>query len=237
MNAQMYILGVIALSLSAFEVPGARAQNAQIAERLAEVKQAAAQNKKALAQYTWDEQQTVSIKGDVRKQQLFQVRLGPDGKPQKTEISAPQQQSEAGGRRFGLRERVIKKKKEEFEDYAQQIAALAQSYANPEAGRLQQLFQQGDVMLGSAGTPGEFQMVIHNYLKPNDSVTLVFSRPQKALKSLEISSYLNDPGDAVNISAQYAQEPGGPNHVSSMQVNGVSKQLTVNIQNYNYQRM
>ncbi|MFZ3378473.1 MAG: hypothetical protein WA193_02470, partial [Candidatus Acidiferrales bacterium] len=60
---------------------------------------------------------------------------------------------------------------------------------------------------------------------------------QQAIQSLQISSYLDDPQDAVTISAQYAQLPNGPNHVASMIVNGVSKQLTVQMQNSNYQKM
>jgi hypothetical protein len=214
-----------------------KAQNTQIQERLAEVKEAAARNKQTLAQYTWQEQQTVSIKGDIKKRQLFRVNLGPDGKPQKTEIGASAQQPSGGHRRFGLRERIVEKKKEDFEDYAKQIAALAQSYAQQEPGKLQQLFQQGDVTVGSTGGPEEVQIVIHNYMKQNDSVTLIFNRVQKALKSIEVTSYLSEPKDAVNISAQYEKVPDGPDHVSNMVVEGASKQLTVRIQNYNYQRL
>ncbi|MGC2545218.1 MAG: hypothetical protein WA426_05185, partial [Silvibacterium sp.] len=72
-------------------------------------------------------------------------------------------------------------------------------------------------------------------IKPNDSVTLVYSRQQKALQSLRVSTYLNDPKDAVTIAAQFAKLPNGINHVSSTQINGVSKQLTVVTQNSNYQ--
>jgi hypothetical protein len=35
--------------------------------------------------------------------------------------------------------------------------------------------------------------------------------------------------------AQFAQIPGGPNHVASTLVNGVSRQLTVSTQNSNYE--
>jgi hypothetical protein len=211
------------------------AQNPQLQERLGEIKQAAAANKQALAQYTWQEQQTVSIKGEVKKQELFQVQMGPDGKPQKTPIG-PQQPppSVSGGR---LKQRVVAKKKEEFQDYAHEIAALAQSYAQPDPERLQQAFQQGNLTLGSAGAPGEVQMAIANYIKPNDSVQLVFSQAQKAMQSLQISSYLSDPKDAVTISVQFSKLPDGTNHVSTSNINGVSKQLTVAVQNSNYQKM
>jgi hypothetical protein len=214
--------------------PAATAQNPQLQERVAEIKQSMASNKQALATYTWQEQQTISIKGDVKKQQLFQVRTGPDGKPQKQEID-PQQASDGSGRRLG--HRIKEKKKEEFEDYAQQIAQLGHDYMQQEPGRLQQLYEQGNVTFGSAGAPGEVRVVITNYVKQGDSVTIIYGQPQHAIQSIQISSYLNDPSDAVKISAQFAQLPGGPNHVYDLLVNGVSKQLTVEMQNSNYQKL
>jgi hypothetical protein len=216
-------------------IPSAYPQNPQLQERVTEIKQEAALNKRALFEYTWRQMQTISIKGDVKKQTQFQVRLGPDGKPQKTEID-PQEQS-SGGRQRGLKHRVVEKKTAEFEDYAQQIAALAQEYTRPDPDKLQQLFQQGDITMGSAGAPGAVQLVIRGYLKPGDSLTLVFNREQKSLESISVASYLNDPKDAMTLSAQFVREPEGPNHVSNMLVNGVSKQLTVATQNSNYQKM
>jgi hypothetical protein len=92
------------VSVSAFLAnPRALIQNLQLQERVTEIKQAAALNKQALAQYTWQEQQTISIKLNVKKQRRFLVRLGPDGKPEKTEID-PQEQS-SGGRKHGLKHR------------------------------------------------------------------------------------------------------------------------------------
>jgi hypothetical protein len=58
-------------------------------------------------------------------------------------------------------------------------------------------------------------------------MTMVVDKEQKALTSVSIGSYLNDPKDAVNVSVQFASIPGGPNHVSTETINGVSKQLTI----------
>ncbi len=211
------------------------AQDPNLQQKVTQVKESMAANKQALSHYTWQEQQTVSIKGEVKKQQLFQVQNGPDGKPQKTLIGPPPEQQEPSGGR--LKRHVVEKKKEEYKDYGQQIAELAQSYAQPEPGRLQQAFAQGNAMLGSAGAPGEIKLVIHNYVKPNDTVTMTFNTADKAIQSLQIASYMDDPKDAVNISAQFARLPDGTNHVSNMLVNGVSKELTVNTQNSNYQKL
>ncbi|MGA6957818.1 MAG: hypothetical protein WA211_01840 [Candidatus Acidiferrales bacterium] len=219
------------LTVLAFVVaPEALSQNTELQQRVAAIKQYLSLNKQVLAQYTWQESQTVSVKGEVKKQELFQVRVGPDGQPQKTNLD-PDQSS--GGRRHGIKHRI----KEDYEKYGQEIAALAQSYAQPDPGKFQQLFDQGNVMLGSAGMPNEVKVVVSGYLKQGDSVTIIFNKEQQAIQSLQISSYLDDPQDAVTISAQYAQLPNGPNHVASMIVNGVSKQLTVQMQNSNYQKL
>ena len=66
-------------------------------------------------------------------------------------------------------------------------------------------------------------------------MTLVFNERQKAIQSLQVSSYLSDPKDAVTMAVQFAKLKAGVNHVATAQINGVSKQMTVAIQNFNYQ--
>jgi hypothetical protein len=143
----------------------------------------------------------------------------------------------SGGRQHGLVHHMKEKKGEEYKEYGQQIAALAHQYAQPDPERLQQAFAQGNLLLGSAGVPGEVKMVIRNYLKPNDQVTLIFNSQAKVVQSLQIQTYLNDPTDAVTIAAQFSQLPDGTNHVSSMETNGVSKELLVTTENSNYQKI
>ena len=212
----------------------AAAQNPDLQQKLTAVKESAAKNKQALSQYTWQEKQTTTIKGDVKGQKLFQVRLGPDGKPQKTEVMG-MPQSEGGGRgpeRPHKREESRRVQRIRPADCSPRSVLRA---ARP--ARLQQAFQQGNVMLGPAGGPGIVKMVIKNYVKPNDQVTLVFNQQEKAIQSMQIQSYLSDPKDEVTIAAQYSKLPDGTNHVSTMQINGVSKALTVTSQNSNYQKM
>lgn len=229
-----HILPATVFVTAAVLVGAGAAQNPQVQERLAEFKQAAAGNKQALSQYTWQEKQTVSVKGEVKKQTLYQVRMGPDGKPQKTEIMS----TPAGGGAKGgpVRRHAIEKKKGEFEQYAQQVGALAQSYSQPDPQRLQQAFQSGNVRLGPTGTPNEVELIVTNYLKPNDSVRFFFNRAQKAIERVEVSSYLTNPQDAVTMQIQFAKLPDGTNHVATSTINGVSKQLVVQDQNSNYVR-
>jgi hypothetical protein len=55
------------------------AQNPEMMQKLQEVKQASAANKAALSHFTWQEKQTISLKGSVKKTIVSQVSTGPDG--------------------------------------------------------------------------------------------------------------------------------------------------------------
>ena len=231
---------IMAVVLTTFSIAGwliapkpAVSQDLQVQQHVSEIKEAAARNKQALAQYRWQEQDTVSIKGKVKKQDLFQVELGPDGKPLKTPM-AQDDSASSSARQHGLKHKITEKKTEEFKEYTQQIKELAQSYAQIDPVRLQQAYQQGNVSIGAGGASGDVRLVIHNYMKPGDSVTFSLNRAQKDLQGIEVSSYLSDPKDAVTLSAQFEQLPDGTNHISDMQVNGASKQLTVAIKNFDY---
>jgi len=227
------LVPVVFLGGLAFSRP-ANAQNQELQERVAEMKEASAKNKQAMAQYTWVEQVNISLKGEQKKQEHFQVRLGPDGKPQKTSLDPPAEPP-SGGR---LKKHIVEKKEEEYKEYAEQMKALAQQYVPPDKEMLQQAYAQGNITLGSvAGAPGELQLVIHNYLKPQDSMTLVFDKTQKELLRLQIASYMDDPKDAMNLTVEFSRLPQGPNHVSSMVIDGVSKQLNIATQNSNYQHL
>jgi hypothetical protein len=216
----------------------APAQNPELQQKVADLKQASGKNKEALAQYTWQEQVTISLKGEEKKQEHFQVRMGPDGKPQKSSLDPPATAEESGGRHGRLKEHVVEKNKEEYKEYADQIKSLVEQYVPPEKDLLEQAYQQGNIALApETASPGQFRLLISNYIKKGDSMTLVIDKTQKSLVSLSIASYLDDPKDAVNVSVQFSAISGGPNHVSQQTIDGVSKQLNIAIQNLNYQRL
>jgi hypothetical protein len=64
---------------------------------------------------------------------------------------------------------------------------------------------------------------------------LVFNQQQKAPQSIQVASYLTDPTDAFTVVVFSAKLPDSTNHVATVQVNEVSGQLGVQIQNSAYQ--
>jgi len=221
----------VAISAGMVAITPAAAQSQQMEQKLMAIKDAQAANKQKLAQYTWTETESISLKGEVKDTKIYQVSM-VNGQQQKTEVS--NQAAQSGGREGRLKERVVDKKKQEYQEYGQSIAALAKQYTTPNPDALMAAKQAGNISL--VPSSGTVSLVIKNYVKPGDSVTMTISEQTHSPVGVQVNSYLNDPKDAVTINAQFAQLPDGTNHVASTLTNGVSKQLTVNDVNSNYQK-
>jgi hypothetical protein len=224
---------IAVVSMVALTGATAAAQSPQMEEKLMVIQQAQQANKQKLAQYTWQETETISIKGDVKDTKVYQVQM-VNGQAQKNLLN--DQKAQSGGREGRVKERIIDKETQEYEQYGQQIGALAKQYTAPDPERLMQAKQQGNISLQIGGN-GTVSLVIKNYIKPGDSMTMTINEQIHSPVSVQVNSYLDDPKDAVTISAQFAQLPDGTNHVATTQIDGVSKHLGINEQNSNYQRM
>lgn len=231
------VLSALALTASLYS-PLLHAQGAgDLQARVGELKESMARNKEALAQYTWEETVHIILKGEEKKVEHFEVRQGPDGKPVKTPLD-PQdsaQQAPQGGR---LRQRIVAKKKEEYKEYADQMKELTQHYIPPDKDAISDAYSKGNIAIIPGGAvPGSIKLVIHNYYKPGDSVTLNFNKDQKRLNSISVASWMDSPQDAMNLTVAFDRLPDGTNHVSNVTIEGVSKQMTVKTSNSDYKKM
>jgi hypothetical protein len=214
----------VALVLSGLFVYAApsMAQNASLEQKVQQVKQLMATNKEQLSRYTWQTQETISVNGSVKEQDVYRVQLGSDGQQIRTPIAQPVAPS-SGGRPHGIMHRV----KEDFKAYAQQVGALAKSYSPLNAAKIQQLYAQGSVTVKSAGSPGYSTILISNYLKQGDTIALTLRNNPKTLTSIDVSSYLTQPSDVVTMQVRFASLPDGTRYASTTTVNGQSKNLTI----------
>ena len=69
---------VTILTLTIILIAPAAAQNPELQQKVAEVKQATAENKQALAHYSWQQQETIAIKGDVKDIKCIKNSKGAD---------------------------------------------------------------------------------------------------------------------------------------------------------------
>jgi hypothetical protein len=205
-------------------------QNPELQQRLAAVKQAAAENKQKLLQYQWIETTQLTLKGDAKPPTKNLCQYGPDGKIQKTQIGIQEQPS--GGR---IKQRIIKKKKGEIQDYMQDVKAILSMYVPPDPQKMQSAFQAGKVSFNPI--PGGMNLILADYAQPRDKMTLTFDTATKKITGLSINTYMGQEKNAVTLTVQMGSLPDGTNYELQTVLNATAKQLVVTTANSNYQKL
>ncbi len=205
----------------------------ELQEKIGAIKQAAAENQQKLHRYQWMETTQLTLNGEAKPPQTSMCQYGPDGKVQKTPMSAPPPPP-SGGR---MKQRIIEKKKEEMKDYMGQVKSLLSLYVPPDPQKMAQAFQSGNASLNSAPGSPVAQIVFKNYAQPGDQMTLSFDTGARKITMVNVNTYMDDPKDAVTLAVQMASLPDGTNYTQQSVLNATAKKLQVTTTNSNYQRL
>jgi len=214
-----------------FSIAPAFAQNAELQEKLAAAKQAAAENQQKLRQYQWIETTQLTIKGNEKPPRQYSCQYGPDGQVEKTPMGPPEEQP-SGGR---IKQRIIEKKKAEMKDYMQDVKAVLAMYVPPDPQRMQQAYQSGNVALSPA--PGSVNLVFTNYAQPGDKMTLAFDTATRKISTLNIDTYMGEAKDKVTLQVEMESLPDGTNYPAQTILNAAAKELTVTTMNSSYRKL
>ena len=224
---RLMMVGAVTLAITAPAI----SQNSELQQKIAAVKQAAAENKQKLQQYQWVETTQLTLKGDAKPPTKNSCVYGPDGQVQKTMIGPPPQQP-SGGR---MKQKIIAKKKEEMKDYMQDVKAVLGMYVPPDPQKIQAAYQAGKVSLNPV--PGAVNLIFTDYAQPGDKMTLTFDTATKKISGLNINTYMGKEKDVVTLQVQMASLPDGTNYESQTVLNATAKQLVVTTANSNYQKL
>jgi len=227
-KAREAALVVLALAL----VMGTPAGAQDLQQKLAAAKQNAAQNQQALRSYGWIEKVELSLKGEVKNTTVNSCRYGPDGKVQKTPVVEPPPPE----KKRGLRGKVIAKKTGEMKAELEAATALVHQYVPPDPGKMQVVMNAGTASLAQAG-PGVVALKFAGYEKASDSLTLTFESAIKALRQIDVSTYLDSPGSPVTLRVGMQSLPDGTNYPGSVVLGMPASQIEVRITNSNYQKL
>jgi hypothetical protein len=205
----------------------------ELQQKIAAVKQSVAENQQKLHQYQWTETTQLTLKGEEKPPRMSMCQYGPDGKVQKTPIGAPPP-APSGGR---MKQRIIEKKKEEMQDYMEQVKSLLAKYTPPDPQKMEQAFKAGNASLDPNPAEQTLGIVFKNYTQSGDQMTLSFDTATKKVSSLNVNTYLDDPKDIVTLAVKMASLPDGTNYVQETVLDATAKKLQVTTTNSNYQRI
>ena len=88
-RTKMILPVLIAICMGAVLNRPTKAQNLELQQRVAEIKQTAEKNKQNLFQYTWVEQVTISLKGEQKKRSTSKCVSDRTGSPKKLLLIHP----------------------------------------------------------------------------------------------------------------------------------------------------
>ena len=227
-SSRLITLGAVTLAIT---VP-AISQNAEVQQKLAEAKQAAAENRQRLHQYQWVETTQLTLKGDAKPPVQNGCVYLPDGTVQKTLLSPPPEPP-SGGR---MKQRIIAKKKAEMKDYMGDVKSLLSMYVPPDPQKMQAAYQAGKLSLNPV-PGGVANLIFNDYAQPGDKMTLTFNTAAKKITGLNIDTYMGQEKDAVTLQVQMSALPDGTNYAWQTVVTATAKKLVVTTTNSKYQKL
>jgi hypothetical protein len=224
-------IAAVTTSVLAVGIPAIAQAGGALQEKMAEVKQSAAENQQRLHHYQWVETTQLTLKGDPKPPKQSMCQYGPDGTVQKTPMGPPPEPP-SGGR---MKKRVIEKKTAEMQDYMGQVKSLLGMYVPPDPQKMGQAYSAGNVSLNPIPGAQETGIVFKNYAQPGDQMTLSFSTAAKKISNVNVNTYMDNPKDTVTLAVQMASLPDGTNYAQQTVLNATAKQLQVTTTNSNYQ--
>jgi hypothetical protein len=189
-------------------------------------------NAQELKSFSYQQRMQLQLKGETKKITLNLMTYDMYGNLQKTLLSEqPAEAPPSGGR---LKRRVVAKKKGEFHDMMEDIAALVKSYTVIPPDQLRAALKQSSLTQGQGDMQGAFQVQMQNVNQQGDSITIWIDQSAMLFRRAVIATtYEKNP---VTTTANYAMLPSGQVYMAQAILNYPKKQVVVQIDNSNYQR-
>jgi len=210
----------------------------QLKQQFAEAQQ---QNKEALRAYTWQSRTEIKLKGESKNVKVEQVRYDLDGALQKTPIAGtdeqPQQESTGGRRRRGgrLKEKIVKKKTEEFTEEMQALGALVASYGQLSAEETQAFAAAATVGEGEGDLAGTVRINGGGIKQPGDEMTVWIDPQTFMMRRLEIHTSYED--NEVSLTAEFRRVVDGPTYQARTTLRYPQRELELTVENNSYQNV
>ncbi len=222
------LLAVIVLALGWSTASSAQSGQPAPTNMAVRVTEARKANAALMAQYSWTSRTEVIDQGQVKDLRLDAVTYGPGGQLQRNVMN-----DQSAPLPFGfLRRRIAEHERQKVEDYLTGLRGLLEQYTLPTAGKVQDFMSRATATGPDAA--GLFEMTGQNVLYPGDTLSLWVNPRTRHVERIQVSTTFQE--DPVSLTATFKTLPSGLNHVAYAEVIAPAKQLSVQVQNFNYNR-
>ena len=211
----------------------ALAQDPDVGERVAALRQSLQKSSEALTHYEWIETTAVSLKGEEKAQLQKRCYYGAEGELQKVPVGdAPQ-----GKKKRGVRGKVVEKKKGELTEYMQQAIDLVQHYVPPDPERIRKSKEAGKAAVHVLEPGKRVRLDFRDYHKPGDTLSVEMNVTNDQLLALSVASYLESPDDAVGLRVGFSALADGSTYAGDIALDAPAKNLAVAVKNSGYKKI
>jgi len=203
-------------------------------DHVAAIKQSLQHSAAALRQFQWVETTAISLKGEEKSRTQSSCYYGTNGKIQKTPIGAPASDSK---RSRGLKGKVVENKKEDVSDSAQEAVALVKQYVPPDPSRIEAAKDSGRLSVTPPDASGRAVLVIKDYLKAGDSLTIEVNAAKDVISSLSVATFTDSAKDAVAMKVSWGSFADGTIYPATIHLDVAAQSLAVVIDNGGYEKI
>lgn len=196
-----------------------------MAVKISETRQA---NAALMRQYSWTSRTQVTDQGQVKDLRIDAVHYGPDGQLQRSIMN-----DQSAPLPFGfLRRRIAEHERQKVEQYLTGLRGLLEQYTLPTAGKVQEFMSRSTATGPDAS--GLFEVTGRNVVEPGDTFSLWVDPGTRHPRKVHVSTTFQ--GDPVSLVATFKTLSTGLNHVAYAEAIVPAKQLSVQIENFDYNR-
>jgi hypothetical protein len=217
----MFLAGLIAFCLP----QPAGAQDVSGAVKITEARKA---NAALMHEYTWNSRTEILDQGQVKDTRIELVNYAPDGQLTRSLLN-DQSAPLPGG---FLRKAIAENKKQEMEQYLKGLQGLLEQYTLSTTGKVLDFMMSAHLAGPDAG--GLISMTGSNVVLPGDSLTIWTELSTRRTRRIQVTTFYQ--GDVAQLTATFNTLPSGLNYAAYAEATVPAKQLTVQVQNFNYSR-
>jgi hypothetical protein len=230
-DSSMKILKILAAGLVlvfAPQVAPAQSSPAAKASEAVKITEARKANAVLMRQYSWHTRTELMDQGAVKDIRIELINYGPDGQMQRTLLN---DQGSPLPRGF-LRRKIAENEREKMEEYLRGLRSLLDQYTLPTVGKVLDFMMQAKTT--GPDSYGFLQMTGNGVILPGDTLSIWSSAATRQTSKVAVTTFYQ--GDVVEVTAMFKTLASGLTHVNYAEVTIPAKQLSVQVQNFNYVR-
>lgn len=205
------------------------------ANRAVQISEARRANAALMHHFMWNSRVEIIVDGQVKDIRIEQVQYGPFGQLKHTLLNDQPASGGGGILPFGfLRKAIAEQKKQEMETFLKGLKEMLQQYTLPTTGKI--LDFMASATPAGPNESGYYSLSGSNVVQPGDNLTIWVDPWSRHVRQVKVSTTFQ--GDTVQLHATFQTlHQSGLNYCAFAEATVPAKQLSVQVQNYNYARL